>query len=382
MVHDYLNQYGGGERVLEALMEIFPEAPVYTLLHDQERTGGRFSGRVIKTSFLDFPFARKNHRLFIPLMPFAARSLNLKNDYELIISDTAGFAKGIKYSPSTRHISYIHTPLRYAWETDYLNFKFSRLLGGQAIFNFQFWKHFFKPVLNYLKKWDYRAAQKPDILTANSEFISGKIKQYYHRDAKVLYPPVDVSKFYFETKSKLQNPNNKYYLAVGRLLHYKKFDLIIDAFAESQMANNRLLIVGSGPEYDNLKFKIKNLRLNNVELLPFVNDENELRKLYNGAQALIFPQVEDFGLVAAEAQACGTPVIAYGVGGAVEIISDPGTGVLFHEQTPKSLIQAVEICQKRRFNRAAISRSAQRFSKDKFKKGILTLLGSLGYTFR
>ena len=368
LVHDYLNQYGGGERVLEALMEIFPEAPIYTLLHDSERTGGRFSGRVAKTSFLDFPFVRKNHRLFIPLMPFAAQSLNLKNDYDLVFSDTAGFAKGVKYGSATRHVSYIHTPLRYAWESDYLNFQFS-------IFNFQFWKHVFKPVLNYLKKWDYQAAQKPDALVANSGFIAGKIKRYYHRDAQIIYPPVDTARFFYDKKSQISN----YYLAVGRLMHYKRFDLIIDAFARLGLP---LKIVGSGPESQNLKFKIENLKLRNVELSPFVNDENELRKLYNGAQALIFPQVEDFGLVAAEAQACGTPVIAYGVGGAAEIVSEPETGVLFHEQTPEGLIKAVEICQKKRFNRAAISRSAQRFSKDKFKKGILTLLNDLGYTFR
>src|SRR3989344_8471156 len=187
LLHDYLNQYGGGERVLEALMEIFPEAPVYTLFYDQEKTFGRFAGRIKKTSFLDWPVVRKNHRLFIPLMPLAARSMNI--DCDLVISDTAGFAKGINIRSSQDlrrpiHIAYIHTPLRYAWEPGYL----------PPIFNSQL--SIFKPVLNFLKKWDYRAGQKPDVLIANSNYIAGKIKNYYGREAMIIYPPVDASKFY------------------------------------------------------------------------------------------------------------------------------------------------------------------------------------------
>src|SRR3989344_3087006 len=296
LVHDYLNQYGGGERVLETLMEIFPEAPVYTLLYDRARTGGRFEGRVAGTSFLDFPLARRHHRVFIPLMPLAARSINLGDKYDLIISDTAGFAKGIRYAPGVKHLSYIHTPLRYAWEQkEYLTGVMSHELRVMS-----------KPILNYLKRWDYLAGQRPDTLIANSVFIADKVKKYYGREARVVYPPVDTAVFYREVpSSKFQVPS--YYLAVGRLLHYKRFDLIIGAFAKLGLP---LKIVGNGPEFQNLKFKIENLKLANVELIPFVSDE-ELRKLYNGARALIFPQVEDFGLVAAEAQACGTPVIAY-----------------------------------------------------------------------
>lgn len=375
LAHDYLNQYGGGERVLETLMEVFPEAPIYTLLYDEKRTFGRFRGRVAGASFLNFPLARKEHRWFIPLMPLAARTINLGDKYDLIISDTAGFAKGVRYGSRTKHISYIHTPLRYAWETDYLNFQFSS--AGWRI-NFRFWKKLFKPILNYLRKWDYKAGQKPDVLIANSLFIANKIKQYYNRDAIIVYPPVDTQKFYFEEKSKLQNLNHKYYLAMGRLLHYKRFDLIVDAFAKLGLP---LKIVGSGPEYNNLKFKIESasrrIKLSNVELSPFVNDENELRKLYNGAKALIFPQVEDFGLVAAEAQACGTPVIAYAAGGALEIVEDGKTGVLFNEQTPEGLVEAVRRFETKKFERGAISESAQRFSKENFKRQIIDLLSKV-----
>ncbi len=362
LVHDYLNQYGGGERVLECLMEMFPEAPVYTLLHDPEKTGGRFESRVVKTSFLDFKFARRNHRWFIPLMPLAARSLNLGDKYDLIISDTAGFAKGIRYNrQTTKHISYIHTPLRYAWEQDeYLK---------PIMSNFQLL--ITKPILNYLKNWDCKYGKRPDVLLANSKFIGKKVKEYYGRPARVIYPPVDTDLFYHEERSPKSKVRSSYYLAIGRILHYKRFDLVVEAFKKLGLP---LKIVGSGPELKNIELRIKNNESRNIELLPFVEDDNELRKLYAGAKALIFPQVEDFGLVAAEAQACGTPVIAYNEGGAMEIIENGKTGILFPQQSVESLVGAVELFQKKRFNRKAIAASAQRFSKDNFRKEIVSLI--------
>ena len=359
LVHDYLNQYGGGERVLEVLMEMFPEAPIYTILHDSQRTLDRFSERVARTSFLDFSLARKRHRLFIPLMPLAAQSLNLKNKYDLIISDTAGFAKGIKYdSVQTKHISYIHTPLRYAWETnDY--------------FSNPFLKTFAAPIFRYLCRWDYKMGQRPDTLIANSDFIAGKIKKYYNREAKVIYPPVDTEKFYRDGS----NPNN-YYLAVGRLLHYKRFDLIVDVFAALGLP---LKIVGSGPEEENLKAKIAKYGVENIELVPFIDTEGGLRKLYNQAKAVIFPQVEDFGLVAAEAQACGAPILAYGVGGALEIVKNGTTGVLFDKQTPEALIGAIHSFEKLDFDREKISQSAKRFSKAQFKQNMMDVVDSFAF---
>lgn len=360
LVHDYLNQYGGAERVLETLMEIFPEAPVYTLMHDTEKTGGRFAGRVVKTSFLDFPLARGRHRLFIPLMPLAASSIDLKDDYDLIISDTAGFAKGIRYGKNTRHISYIHTPLRYAWEQEeYL----APIMSATKL-------TLAKPILNYLKWWDYRTGQRPDVLLANSEFIAGKIRKYYDRESTVIYPPVDTARFFYRP-IRANKAIDGYYLAIGRLLHYKRFDLIVEAFARLGLP---LKIVGSGPEYGKLLSKIYELKAKNIELCTFVHDESELRGLYSNAKALVFPQVEDFGLVAAEAQACGTPVIAYAAGGAMEIVEDGKTGVLFKEQTVESLAEAVRQFKKKKFSRPAIAQSARRFSKESFKKQILASL--------
>lgn len=360
LVHDYLNQYGGGERVLEVLMEMFSDAPVYTLFHDPEKTLNRFRGRVQKTSFLDFSFARNHHRLFIPLMPLAAESIKIPNDYDLIISDTAGYAKGVRYGKNAKHISYIHTPLRYAWET-------------KAYFSNPLFKTIFLPIFKYLKWWDYRVAQKPDLLIANSQFIAEKIKKYYNREAPVIYPPVDVSKFYPDPTPYTLHAT-RYYLAVGRLLHYKKFDLIIEAFAKMGLP---LKIVGDGPEKENLKAKSQNLKADNIELLSMVKSDDELRKLYNGARALIFPQVEDFGLVAAEAQACGTPIIAYRAGGVLEIIEDGRTGIFFDQQTPESLAEAVRRFEKINFDREKISARAQKFSKESFKRQFLLTLNTL-----
>lgn len=360
LVHDYLNQLGGAERVLETLAEIFPDAPIYTLLYDEKKTAGKFSAKVQKTSFLDFAFARSNHRLFIPLMPLAAATMAIDNDYDLIISSTAGYAKGIKFG-SAFHISYCHTPLRYAWEQQ----EYLRTL----ISNFQFLIS--KPLLNYLKWWDYKAGQKPDILIANSRFIADKIKKYYGREAKVIYPPVDLNVFYPNPAPKYKILNTKYFLAIGRLMHYKRFDLIVDAFNK---LNLPLRIVGDGPELENLK---KRASGNNIKFFPFTSDINELRKIYNGARALIFPQVEDFGLVAAEAVACGTPVIAYNAGGAKEIVNE-NCGVFFDKQEPETLQNAVSefLKKEKRFGQKTIAAQAKKFSKENFKKSLLEIIES------
>ena len=354
LVHDYLNQYGGAERVLEVLIDIFPEAHVYSLLYHNDGALKRFEKQVRKTSFLDIGLVRRHHRLFIPMMPLAAQSIDLGSDYDLIISDTAGYAKGIRHSPQTFHISYCHTPLRYVWEMD--NYFQSRIF-----------KLAFRPIFKYLRNWDFKAAHKPDIMIANSNFIARKIKDYYQRQAAVIFPPVDGKKFYFSKASK-GKVTASYYLAVGRLLHYKKFDLIIEAFQE---LNLPLKIVGAGPEFNNLKSKISNLKSRNIELLQFVSDE-ELRNLYTGSEALIFPQVEDFGLVAVEAQACGAPVIAFAGGGALEIIQDGISGIFFYRQQVQDLVLAVRRFEKMRFNRKKISQLAQRFSVTSFKNGIIS----------
>ncbi len=355
IVHDYLNQYGGAERVLETFLEMFPNAPLYTLFYDKEKTLGRFEKRVKATSFLDVALVRNNHRAFIPFMPLAAKFLSLSDEYDLVLSSSAGFGKGIQLGSRAIHISYCHTPLRYAWENyNYFN-------HWQPLIRFAS-----APAFSYLRWWDRRVGQKPHFLVANSHFIADKIERYYGREASIIYPPVDLQIFYPEKSAQ----RKEYFLAVGRLIHYKKFDLIIEAFNK---LNLPLIIVGSGPETKRLTSLI---RSPHITLHPFAT-EAELRALYSNARALIFPQEEDFGLVAAEAQACGTPVIAFAGGGAQEIVHDGVTGILFKEQTAEGIINAVSKFLSLSFNAEQIQKSAERFSKARFQENILNLVKSL-----
>ena len=365
ILHDYLNQFGGAERVLQSLVELFPQADLYTLLYDEEKTLGLFRGNIKKTSFLDYPWLRQHHRLFIPLMPLASRWLKSLESYDLIVSSTAGYAKGFNIN-APFHISYCHSPLRYAWELDYLDtLPFTPWLFPRTLI---------KPVAHWLRRWDKKASQNVNVFIANSKYIAQKINTYYGREATIIHPPVDLEKFYYESASyKLKAKS--YYLMAGRLLYYKGFDLGIKAL---KILKKPLKIVGIGPESRELKSLARSSEL--IEFIPFVDDE-QLRYLYNQARALIFPQIEDFGLVAAEAQACGLPVIAYNKGGAQEIIKDGQTGLLFNQQTVESLVSAIKEFEVKRFDRQEVARQAKRFSKDKFKKEFLNTLRQYGYSY-
>ncbi len=360
LVHDYLNQFGGAERVLETLTEIFPEAPIYTIFYDPERIHGKFGDREIKTSplgnlFTMFPH-RWRHRPFIPFFPKATEAINLGDKYDLIISDSAGWSKGVTYRKGI-HISYIHSPLRYAWEPElYLGTLFPRLAIKMA-----------GPIISYLRNWDKQTAKKPDILLTNSNHTAKRIKEFYDRDAQVLYPPVDTKIFYPDKSVK----KKLYYLAFGRIMHFKKFDLVVKAFNELELP---LKIVGSGPEEENVRKLIVSPR---IEMTNGFRDDGNLRELMAGAKALIFPQVEDFGLVAAESIACGTPVIAYAGGGALEIIKDGINGVLFNEQTPESLTQAVRKFDKMQFDQQKVAKTSRVFSKENFKKSLKKTINSI-----
>ncbi len=345
LAYDYLNQWGGGERVLREIAGMFPEAPIYTLFYGEEKTRRAFAGRKIITSFLDFPLVKKRHRAFIPLMPLAAGSIKISSDYDAVISVGAAYAHGISYQPKTRHLHYCFTPLRYAWEDDFLP---PTLASVRA---------FIYPVKNYLKRWDYRSAQRPGKIITISHFIADKISKSYGREAEIIYPPIN-EKFFFDETIVPQD----YFLAVGRLLHYKKFDFIVEVFNELRLP---LKIVGIGPEMNRLRRLIKSPL---IEMVGFVGSDDDLRKIYAGAQAFIFPQAEDFGLVAAEAQACGTPVIAFAAGGALEIIEKNVSGLFFKSQTRESLKEAVNNFLSRKFNPRIISQSAARFSTDRFKE--------------
>lgn len=356
LVHDYLIEYGGAERVLEAFLEIWPKAPIYTLLYDEKSTHGRFKGRRIYTSFLQkLPFSRSRHRLFPLLMPFAAEQFDLSK-YDVVLSDSASYAKGIVTKPSTLHVSYCHTPIRYAWDDSHKyieEFYYPSLV-----------KKFIPFFMNYIRIWDREAANRVDYFIANSKFVQRRIKKYYGADSEVVYPPVNVSNF-----SAAGKDSGKYFLMVGRLLPYKRFDIAIEAFNSFKQP---LKIIGRGPAEKGLRLKAKT----NVEFLKVDGDE-KLSEYLAGAKALIFPQEEDFGITAVEAMACGKPVIAFKSGGALETVKEGVSGLFFEEQTPAALIKALKKFEsltlpkgEGSFEPELVRQEALKFDKEIFKKKI------------
>jgi glycosyltransferase involved in cell wall biosynthesis len=368
LVHDYLNQYGGAERVLESLIEIFSSAPIYTLVYNAEAMKGKFFDKEIRTSFLQkIPFARSHHRIFPILMPLAIEKFDLSG-YDIVVSDSASFGKGVITKPETIHICYCHTPPRFAWDDSQKYIKEFSMPKLAKIFI-----PFF---MNYIRVWDKEAASRVDKFICNSNFVAQRIKKYYRQDAEIIYPPVDAN--FFNVKSSENPPatNNKtsYFLIVGRLLAYKKFDIAIEAFNKLELS---LKIVGDGPE----KKKLKNIARKNIEFLGELREE-DLRKYYQECQALVFPQEEDFGIVALEAMACGKPVIAYQGGGALESVKKGETGMFFNEQTPESLIKAVKEFRPEKFNSQIIRAHALKFDKEIFKKKIKEFIEKTYYEHR
>ncbi len=357
LVHDYLDQFGGQERVLLNLIEIFPEAPIYTLLYEPKSLGHLFGDKQIHTSFANIPSIRKRHRFFIPILGHAAENLNLGDEYDLIITNTMGFVKGVRYQRGF-HISYIHSPLRYAWEPwTYLPDLFPKPLIWAGM-----------PAIRYLRWQDKRFSKKPDYLLANSHHIARKIKDFYGREATVLHPPVENSFFYRDPQIQKQD----YYLIYGRIIHYKKFPMVIRAFKKLGLP---LKVIGTGPEEHTVRELMNGS--NGFEYLSFVKDENQLREIICGAKASIVPQLEDFGLVTVESVACGTPVIGYNRGGTTEIIQDGVNGVLFNDQTEEGIINAVKRFEKLGFDPRAVSKTAEKFSKENFKKRFAEIVGTV-----
>ncbi len=348
LVHDYLNQYGGAERVLEAFCQIFPQAPIYTLLYDKERTGWAFADRRIQTSFLQkIPLLKSHHRPFLMLMPLAIEQFDL-SQYDLVLSDSASYAKGVITSPKTLHICYCHTPIRYAWDDSH---KYIEEFGYPGLV-----KKFIPFFMNYIRLWDEQAAQRVDQFIANSQFVAQRIKKYYHQDSEVIHPPVKTNLFY------LADRPDKYFLMVGRFLPYKRFDLAIESFNQLGLP---LKIIGDGPEKKKLQKKAKS----NIEFIGLVSDE-KLKDYYAHCQAFIFPQEEDFGITAVEAMAAGRPVIAYQAGGALEIVQPGITGLFFKEQTTDYLIEALRNFKLTDFDPKLIREKAREFDQERFKEKI------------
>lgn len=366
LVHDYLTQFGGGERVLGVLCEMFPEAPIFTLIYDEKATGGAFKDRKIFTSFLQkIPGSKRHFRTFAWLMPLAIEQFDL-SDYEIVISVSHSFSKGVITKPNTRHICYCLTPTRYLWHDSRGSFNKFKEFNFPTIF-----KPFSRLLLTYLRVWDFQASQRVDYFIADSENVRRRIKKYYSRDSEVIYPPVETGRFYISDKPK------DYFLMVGRLVPYKRFDIAVEAF--SKFPNEKLLIIGDGPEFEKLKARSQELKADNVEFLGRVSD-SELPKYYASCKALIFPQEEDFGIVPLEAMASGRPIIAYRVGGAMETVIEGETGLFFDEQTPDSLVSAIRNLREYKFNPEKIHQYAQSFNKEIFKSEIRKFLADEKYT--
>ncbi len=347
LVHDWLTGQRGGEKVLEVLTDIFPRAPIYTLFHFRGSQAENIERREIITSFLQkLPCLKKRYRLYLPLFPLAAELFDL-SDYDLIISSSHCVAKGIIPSPQALHISYIHSPVRYAW-----NQYFSYFSPGRLSF---FSRLTIPPVIHWLRVWDESSSSRVDHFVANSDNVACRIARYYRRRADVIHPPVDTDFF----RPAEGTPRETFCLIVSALVPYKRIDLAVEAFNRN---GEPLKIVGLGPEFRRLKKRAQP----NIEFLGQVAAE-DLRSLYQRARALLLPGEEDFGIAVVEAQACGTPVIAYGRGGATESVIPGQTGLFFSDLTVDGIQDALDKFKDLAFNKSTIRSNAMAFSRQACK---------------
>lgn len=345
LIHDYLVQYGGAERVLECFSELFPHAPIHTLVYDRKAMHGVFDDKDIRTSFLQrFPFAQKQHRLFPLLMPLAIEQFNLSR-YDIVLSDSSSYAKGVITNPATIHICYMHTPMRYAWDDCQ---KYTEDFGFPKII-----KKFVPFAMNYIRLWDKTSSDRVDRFIANSNFVAKRIKKYYRKDSIVINPPVAVDNFY------ISQSRGNYFLMVGRLIAYKRHDIAIQAFNKLKLP---LKIIGRGPEMK----RLEKLAGPNIEFLGRVS-EKDLPKYYAECRAFIFPQEEDFGIVAMEAMASGRPLIAYRGGDIVEHMEEGKTGIFFEKQRPEDIIGAVEKFREENYDPRYIRSRVLKFDREIFK---------------
>lgn len=356
IVYDRVNKWGGAERVLLALHRMFPDAPLYTSVYKSKKAPWVKVFPKVYTTFLQkAPFVWIRHEWLGWLMPLAFESMDFRQ-YDLVISVTSEFAKGIITSPKTKHICLCLTPTRYLWSHYATYFK------GQTF------KGIARPVVNYLKSWDKIAAQRPDVMVAISTEVQARIKKYYNRDSIVIFPPVSFQRPRLLVSKGLAF--GSYYLVVSRLVPYKRVDLVVNAFNQLKLP---LVIVGTGSE----EAKLKQMANKNITFTGFVTEE-KLAEYYQNAKAFVMPQVEDFGLSCVEAQSIGVPVVAYRAGGARDTVIDGVTGVFFEAQTVESLKKAVAKCQKLEFNKYAIIKNADKFSEDVFRQRLLKLINDQG----
>lgn len=347
IVHDWLVTNAGAEKVLKSILEIYPNADIFSLvdfLGEKDRID-IFNGKKAKTTFIQkLPFASKYFRNYLPFFPKAVESFDL-SQYDLIISSSWAVAKGVKKDKNQLHICYCHTPIRYVWD----------LYGEYTAKLKQPKKLIVQKTLHYIRHWDIDTLDRVDYFIANSKFVQKRIKKTYGNDSVVIYPPVNIDKFTLHVKKK------DFYLCASRLVPYKKTKLIVEAF--NQMPEKKLVVIGQGEEYK----VIKNIAPTNIEVLGYQEDD-ALLKYMQEAKAFVYAAIEDFGIVPIEAMACGTPVIALNDGGTSETIQNDINGVHFEKQSVEDIINAIEEFEKKHFDALTISKSVQKYSRERFKK--------------
>lgn len=364
IVHDFLLYPGGAEKVLEVMAEMYPEAPIYTLLYDKEGMRGMFAKRDIRASFLQsFPkFLRCRHRWLLPFYASAVEAFDLR-EYDLVISSSGAWSKGIVTKLKTKHLAYLHSPMRYVW--DY-NERYARALGKKLGICARLF-------LSYARLWDAQVADRPDALVANSSYTKDRVAKYYRRDSTVVYPPVSLGERYkMEDVADETLQKKKYFLLVSRLTASKRVDIAIESFNKMRLP---LVIIGEGSE----SARYGKMAGRNIRFLGWQKPE-ALSRYYANARAVIFPSEDDFGIVPVEAMQMGTPVIALGRGGAIETIVEGKTGEFFGAPIAASLSDAVRrfIEKETTYDRSEIRERGMQFSKEKFKEAFQAQLDSMG----
>jgi len=362
IVHDFFYTYCGAERVVEQLIHVFPHCDLFALfdfLPEGERDF--LQGKRVSTSFIQrLPFARKKHRSYLPLMPLAIEQLDV-SAYDLVLSSSYLAAKGVITGPDQLHVCYCHSPARYAWDLQHQYLRESKLGYGPIGL-------LARVILHYIRNWDVRSSVSVDRFIANSQFVAGRIRKLYRRRATVVNPPVNTDLFEVNTQ-----PREDFYLVVGRMVPYKRTDLIVRAFARMP-GRRRLIVIGDGPDMA----KVQRLAGSNVTFLGF-RDNQVLRDHMRRAKALIFAAEEDFGIVPVESLSCGTPVIGYRKGGVTETVIDGQHGVLFDQQTEESLIEAIEKFESESecgaFPPESLHQHSLRFSAQQFRANIESHVG-------
>jgi glycosyltransferase involved in cell wall biosynthesis len=363
VVHDWLTVYAGGEKVLEQIFEIWPDADLFSVvdfLPDDKRAFVK--GKRAMTSFVQrLPGAAKRYRAYLPLMPIAIEQLDLSG-YDLVISSSHAVAKGVLTGPDQLHVSYVHSPIRYAWDLQHQYLAEARLQRGLK-------GMIARAILHYIRLWDLRTANGVDAYVANSHFIARRIAKVYRREAEVIYPPVDVGRF------TVKDAKEDFYMTASRMVPYKKIPLIVEAFAG--MPDKKLVVIGEGPEFDKAKSAAGSAP--NISLLGYQSTEVMVDHMQR-ARAFVFAAEEDFGITPVEAQACGTPVIAFGKGGALETVRADGakesrTGAFFYEQSVAAIQTAVQDFEAGvGFSARACRSNAERFAPEAFRMQLRTLV--------